>query len=186
MGKQSMNTTTKGLCRRCGTIKINRASGLKANWLLLVPALMMVTAAASAFAEILPASQDSSQIIQFLNQTVDWYRHLIPVQQTATEPGDFMLVSDNGRMANQVVRLAFDFARVEAEGIDKYGTSGADQNQGQKQSAGSPPLTHLHDDGHLCSGHPRVAEARGGTAACANSAVRNWNVLERKRGMRGL
>ena len=124
-----MNNTTEGLKWRCGTMKIMRARGMKPGWLLLVPALLMVAAGAIAFAQNPPVSHDSSQIIQFLNQTIDWYRHVTAVQQTATEPDDFILVSDNGRMANQVVRLAFDFARAETQGIAKQGTSGADQTR---------------------------------------------------------
>jgi small-conductance mechanosensitive channel len=96
-----------------------------------------------ALAQNPPAGQDSLQIIQFLNQTIDWYGHLTPIQQTATEPDDFMLLRDNERMATQVVRLAFDFARAEAEGTAGPGKSGADQNQGQKPSAGSPELLQL-------------------------------------------
>ena len=119
---------------------------MKPGWLLAVPALLMVAAAAIAFAQNPPASHNSSQIIQFLNQTIDWYRHVTAVQQTATEPDDFILVSDNGRMANQVVRLAFDFARAEAQDIAKQGTSAADHNQDQKQSTGSPALLQLEGE----------------------------------------
>jgi len=61
------------------------------------------------------ANPDSGQVIQFLNQTIDWYRQVVPLQQTATEPDDILIVTDEGRMAEQVVRLAFDFARAEAE-----------------------------------------------------------------------
>ena len=124
-----MNTATKGLNRRRGIIKVNRASGLKANWLLLVPALVMVAAAATAFGQSLPVSHDSSQIIQFLNQTIDWYRHATAVQQTATEVDDFALVADNARMANQTVRLAFDFAKAEAQDIGKQGNASTSQRR---------------------------------------------------------
>ena len=125
-------------------MKIMRARSMKPGWLLVVPALLMVAAGAIAFAQNPPTGYDSSQVIQFLNQTIDWYRHVTATQQTATEPDDFILVSDNGRMANQVVRLAFDFARAEAEGMAKRGILSADQNQGQKQS-GSPALLQLED-----------------------------------------
>ena len=135
-----MNHTAKSPNWRCGAMKIDRARSTKLGWHLVAPALLMVAAGAIAFAQNPPADHDQSQIIQFLNQTIDWYRHVTPVQQTATEPDDFMLVSDNGRMANQVVRLAFDFARAQAQGIARQGRSGADYNQGQMQSAGSPAL----------------------------------------------
>jgi hypothetical protein len=59
-----MNPATEGPNRRRGTLKINRASGLKAHWLRLLLA-WMVAGAATAFAQSLPVSHDSAQIIQF-------------------------------------------------------------------------------------------------------------------------
>jgi small-conductance mechanosensitive channel len=104
---------------------------------------MIVVAEAIAVSQNAAAKLDSSQVIQFLNQTIDWYRHATPVQQTATEPDDFMLVSDSGQLANQIVRLAFDFARAEGEGGSKEPIAAADQGPGQNQRAGSPALPQL-------------------------------------------
>jgi len=56
-----------------------------------------------------------SQIVQFLSQTIDWYRQTQQEQHIATEPGDLGFVADNRRMAAQVVRLAFEFARAEEQ-----------------------------------------------------------------------
>ena len=61
----------------------------------------------------------SQDVVQALNQTLDWYRRLIVERQIATEPGDAMILNDNRRIADQVVRLAFDFARAQAEFIEK-------------------------------------------------------------------
>ena len=65
------------------------------------------------------ARLDSSQVIQFLNQTIDWYRHRAAEQQIATEPDDVLVVNDNRQLADQVVRLAFDFAQAEAESLPR-------------------------------------------------------------------
>lgn len=65
----------------------------------------------------------SQDVVQVLNQTLDWYRRLIVERQIASEPGDTMILSDNRRIADQVVRLAFDFARAQAELIDKQPSS---------------------------------------------------------------
>jgi len=62
---------------------------------------------------------DSSQVIQFLNQTIDWYRHAAVVQQTATDPEHLMVLSDSSRIADQIVWLSFDFAKEKAEEISK-------------------------------------------------------------------
>jgi small-conductance mechanosensitive channel len=53
-------------------------------------------------------------IIQFLEETVGWYRQLAVEQQIATEPSDAMVVRDNQQIADQVVQLAFEFARAQA------------------------------------------------------------------------
>ena len=125
------------------TTKSKRAGGGRANWFWLVAALMIVAACALAFSQNAPTDLDSSQVVQFLNQTIDWYRDTTPVQQTATEPDDLMLMGDNGRMANQIVRLSFDFAREEAQRRGKQADASAGKNQGQNQDAGSPALLQL-------------------------------------------
>ncbi len=58
---------------------------------------------------------DSSQLLQFLNRTVSWYRLLAVEQAAATEPDDQLIVYDNRQIADQAVRLAFDFARAQAD-----------------------------------------------------------------------
>jgi len=61
-----------------------------------------------------PASQDPAQIIQFLTHTISWYRQLAVEQQLATQPSDLTYYQENHRVADQVVQLAFDYARSEA------------------------------------------------------------------------
>ena len=58
------------------------------------------------------APSDPPDLIRFLEQTIGWYRQLAVEQQIATEPSDAMVVYDNRHIANQVVQLAFDFARA--------------------------------------------------------------------------
>jgi len=62
-----------------------------------------------------PTDPTPTQIIQFLSQTIDWYRQTEQEQHMATEPADLGFVADNRRMAAQIVRLAFDFARAEEQ-----------------------------------------------------------------------
>jgi small-conductance mechanosensitive channel len=83
-----------------------------------------------------PASSQpisGSQVIQFLNQTIKWYRHLSAEQRIASEPDDQMVVYNNRQVADQVVRLSFDFARAEADVLAKQASSNSSQN-----SDGSP------------------------------------------------
>ncbi len=61
---------------------------------------------------------DAQTIVAFLNQTIAWYRHLSVEQQLATEsnePTDVVFLRDDRQLADQIVRLSFDFARTEAE-----------------------------------------------------------------------
>ena len=55
------------------------------------------------------------QVIQILDQTVDWYRTLGTQQQTASQPSDLLILYANQQTASQVVGLAFDIARANAE-----------------------------------------------------------------------
>jgi small-conductance mechanosensitive channel len=60
-------------------------------------------------------AQDPAQIIQFLTHTISWYRQLAVEQQLATQPSDLTYYQENHRVADQVVQLAFDYARSEAQ-----------------------------------------------------------------------
>jgi small-conductance mechanosensitive channel len=106
---------------------------------LLVLAVMIVSSEMFLFSQAPSANTAvSSQVIQFLDQTIGWYRQLAVQQQIATEPDDLVAVYDNRQIADQVVRLAFDFARVEADSLTKQG--GGD---GQNQGATSPQYQAL-------------------------------------------
>ena len=48
------------------------------------------------------------QIIQMLDQTIDWYRTLGIQQQASTLPSDLLILYDNRQTANQVIGLAFE------------------------------------------------------------------------------
>ena len=68
-------------------------------------------AATSPRASVLSAEQ----VIQILDDTVDWYRTLGTQQQAASQPSDLLILFANQQTANQVVQLAFDIARANAE-----------------------------------------------------------------------
>ena len=66
-----------------------------------------------------PGQPTSAQVIQFLGETIDWYRQTQQEQRIATEPGDLGFSADNRRMADQIVKLAFDFARQQEQQLAK-------------------------------------------------------------------
>jgi small-conductance mechanosensitive channel len=62
---------------------------------------------------------NSAQVIQILDQAVDWYRTLGTQQQVANEPSDLLFLYDNRQTAAKVMGLAFDMARADAEMLAK-------------------------------------------------------------------
>ena len=55
------------------------------------------------------------QVIDLLDQTIDWYRTLGIQQQAANQPSDVLILYDNRRTASRVVALAFEIARANAD-----------------------------------------------------------------------
>ena len=50
-------------------------------------------------------------IIEYLTETISWYRETTVEQQIATGLSDVTFLNENRRSSSQIVRLAFDFAR---------------------------------------------------------------------------
>jgi small-conductance mechanosensitive channel len=112
------------------------------RWRLALLVSVIVGSSAIAPSQTVPSNiPDSSEVIRFLDQTISWYHQMPVQQQIATEPNDLMVVYDNRQIADQVIRLSFDFARAEAESIAKQGSSSADQDA----SATSPQYQALRE-----------------------------------------
>jgi small-conductance mechanosensitive channel len=80
------------------------------------------------------ASLDASGIIPFLDQTLTWYRQMGVDEQIANDPSEVTIVSDNRALAQQIVKLSFDFARAEADAV----ASGQGSVQAQASKGASP------------------------------------------------
>jgi Mechanosensitive ion channel len=85
----------------CGVLALSRAA----------PAPTSASPQTSNTVSVLTAEQ----VIQILDESVEWYRTLTAQQQVATQPSDLLIVFANRQTANQVVGLAFDIARANAE-----------------------------------------------------------------------
>src|SRR5665213_598545 len=72
-------------------------------------------AAAASPAAATPAPMTGPQVIDLLDQTIDWYRTLGIQQQAANQPSDVLILYDNRRTASRVVALAFEIARANAD-----------------------------------------------------------------------
>ncbi|HMK30257.1 MAG TPA: mechanosensitive ion channel domain-containing protein [Terriglobales bacterium] len=82
-------------------------------------------------------SAGPQDIVAFLNQTILWYRDLTAQQQLANEPNDVIFLNDNRQLADQVVRLSFEFARAEAQALSA--SAGQGSSEAQRAAQGSTP-----------------------------------------------
>src|SRR5271154_5007522 len=79
------------------------------------PAVPPPAAPAVAAANFQGAVLSGDQVVQILDETVDWYRTLGTQQQTATQPSDLLMLYANRQTATDVIGLAFEIARANAE-----------------------------------------------------------------------
>ena len=107
----------------------------KSDLLLLALVVWGMVGAVPTFSQTSPppapsATPSASLVIQFLNRTINWYRQLPAEQRIVTEPGDQIVVDNNRQIADQVVRIAFSFARAQADALAKQAASKQSQNTG--------------------------------------------------------
>ncbi len=65
------------------------------------------------------------QVVQLLDETVDWYRTLGTQQQASTQPSDLLILYANRQTADKVMALAFEIARANAELISSEASATA-------------------------------------------------------------
>src|SRR5262249_49191919 len=94
------------------SIKVQPRRLLLIAVLFLAPAWLPVPSWSQTDAS---SSAPADDLIPFLNQSVIWYRQLNAQQQLVNEPSDILFLSDNRRIADQILRLSFDFARARAQ-----------------------------------------------------------------------
>jgi len=61
------------------------------------------------------APVDAARVVQFLDQVIAWYHQSGAQQRLVSNANDDVYVSADGQLANEVVRLALQFARIQAE-----------------------------------------------------------------------
>src|SRR5688500_18651128 len=84
------------------------------------------------------AVMTGDQVVQILDQTVDWYRTLGTQQQAATQPSDLLILYANRQTADKVMALAFEIARANAELISSEASAAQ-----AKEEASSPEVQSL-------------------------------------------
>lgn len=78
-----------------------------------ISALLIFAALCVCFAQAQPENSGTT-LIAFLNQAVEWYRHVRTPNQLTTDPGDSIYSSYNQGSSLQTISLIFEFARAEA------------------------------------------------------------------------
>ncbi len=78
-----------------------------------------------------PASAED--IISYLNQTIVWSRQRTAEQQLVNEPSDALFLNDSRQVADQVVKLAFDYARARAQALANQTDNAASRSQATSQ-----------------------------------------------------
>jgi small-conductance mechanosensitive channel len=101
------------------------------------PAQSAVSPADSPAAPGAAAPMTGPQVIQVLDQTIDWYRTLGMQQQVSNEPSDWLILYDNRQTANQVIGSAFEAARTNAEMLAR--------RPGPKDDAGASASQNLSE-----------------------------------------
>src|SRR5665213_1030276 len=61
-----------------------------------------------------PAQSSRASILAYLGQAIGWYRFIALEEQTASDPADIIYTADNRQMADEILHLAFDYARAQA------------------------------------------------------------------------
>jgi small-conductance mechanosensitive channel len=117
---------------------MSRSAALTIRRQFLIASVALVLCAISGRAQFgsnasgqaAPAAESPGDIISFLNQTIVWSRQLTAEQQLVNEPSDALFLNDSRQLANQVVRLAFDYARARAQTLaNQGGEGGTSQSQ---------------------------------------------------------
>jgi small-conductance mechanosensitive channel len=93
------------------------------------------------------AVMTGEQVVQILDETVDWYRMLGVQQQSATQPSDLLILYANRQAADRVVKLAFEVARANAELL----SSQAEMEQQDAPETAASPLALQREQRELDS-----------------------------------
>jgi len=80
----------------------------------------------------------TADIVDYLTKTISWYRGAAVERQIADEPGDSTFLNENRRTSSEIVRLAFDFARL----VEKNESLKPKGKQPQEQA--SVPFQNQH------------------------------------------
>jgi hypothetical protein len=90
---------------------VNRSARITTCCAFVATAIVGGLCAASPRTYEIPSNE---QIVGYLLQSVNWYRHVYAEQQVANGPAGLIFLDDNRAMELQIVKLSFDFAKADA------------------------------------------------------------------------
>ncbi len=111
------------------------------------------------------AVMTGEQVIQILDETVDWYRTLGMQQQAATQPSDLLILYANRQTADKVVALAFEIARANAELLSSEASERAANDEATSPQSLSKRQAQL--DAERKQIQAEIANVRGQLAAAS-------------------
>jgi len=96
----------------------SRANNMKSSVRIATCCAILATAMVRGLSADIPQSSyqlpSAAQVIGYLLQSVNWYRHVYTERQVASDPGDLVFLNDNQAIESQIVKLSFEFAKADA------------------------------------------------------------------------
>lgn len=108
---------------------------------LLCLALLQFCATESVKAA--PSSGQQQPLIDFLNQTIGWYRMVNAAQSLASEPADTVFLTESRQHALEAMRLAFQFAKSDAAIASAKNQNTSDVNASNQQNTQSAQAQNI-------------------------------------------
>src|SRR5882757_11270696 len=106
-----------------------RANNMKSSVRITTCCAILATAMVRGLSADIPQSwyqlPSAAQVIGYLLQSVNWYRHVYTERQVASDPGDLVFLNDNQALESQIVKLSFEFAKADSA-LAKTATSPPD------------------------------------------------------------
>src|SRR6266705_6055959 len=94
------------------------ANNMKSSVRIATCCAILVTAMVRGLSADIPQSSyqlpSAAQVIGYLLQSVNWYRHVYTEWQVASDPADLVFVNDNQAIESQILKLSFEFAKADA------------------------------------------------------------------------
>ncbi|HUO60703.1 MAG TPA: mechanosensitive ion channel domain-containing protein [Candidatus Acidoferrales bacterium] len=90
-----------------------------------------------------PSSGQQQPLIDFLNQTIGWYRMVNAAQSLASEPADTVFLTESRQHALEAMRLAFQFAKSDAAIASAKNQNTSDVNASNQQNTQSAQAQNI-------------------------------------------